>query len=110
MTKIANSGFLRVLKNRILAVFPDSDAFGYWTQKTELIVKQINLEIFISPFIMNCTIALKQTKGFDLADLIQIELNKFNSNQMVSLNKNSVLEHLMHQNPCLSELIAVFDL
>jgi hypothetical protein len=101
---------LRVLKNRRIVVFPDSDAFDHWSQKTELIIKQINLKIFISPFIMNCTIALEQTQGFDLADLIQMELNKSNSNQMVSLNKNSVLEHLKHQNPCLSELIAVFEL
>lgn len=101
---------LCVLKKRQVVVFPDSDAFNEWNEKAKLISKQINLNLIVSPFVMNCTIAMKQTIGFDLADLIQININKPEQIQVNSVVQDTALDKLIQRNPYLSELIRVFDL
>ncbi len=60
---------LKVLKDRKVIVFPDSDAHEEWKTKSNFISKQLNLNLVISTFVMNCTIALDHSIGFDLADL-----------------------------------------
>lgn len=101
---------LRVLKNRHVVVFPDSDAFNEWNEKAKLISKQIKLDLHVSPFVMNCTIGMEQTTGFDLADLIQINMNKPELIQVNTVIQDSALDKLKQRNPNLSELIRVFNL
>ena len=101
---------LRVLKKRHVVIFPDSDAFNEWNEKAKLISKQINLNLHVSPFVMNCTIAMEQTTGFDLADLIQININKLELMQVNTVVQDSALDKLKQRNPYVSELIRVFDL
>jgi hypothetical protein len=59
---------------------------------------------------MNCTIAMEQTTGFDLADLIQINMNKPELTKVNTVVQDSALDKLKQRNPNLSELIRVFDL
>lgn len=101
---------LKVLKNRKVVVFPDSDAFQEWDEKAKFISKQINLHLFVSSFVMNFTIAMNQKSGFDLADLIQINISKPTLNHITNSNQDSALDNLNQRNAYLSELIRVFDL
>lgn len=101
---------LKVLINRKVVVFPDSDAFQEWNEKAKLISKQINIQLIVSSFVMNFTIAMDQKNGFDLADLIQINISKTTLNNITMSNQDSALDNLKQHNPHLSELIRVFDL
>jgi hypothetical protein len=101
---------LRVLKNRNVVFFPDTDAYTEWNEKAKFISKQINLKLYVSPFVMNCTIALEQTNGFDLVDLIQINMNKPEVINIDKVLQDSALDKLKQRNPYVFELIRVFDL
>jgi hypothetical protein len=101
---------LRVLTGRKVVIFPDTDFHKDWTEKSECISKQLNLNLVVSSYLMNCTIAIDQKKGYDLADFKQINLDNANLIQTKNQAINSDLEQLLQQNPNLSELIRVFDL
>lgn len=101
---------LNVLLGRKVIVFPDTDAHNEWAQKVEIISKQINLNIRVSPYLINCTIALDQSKGYDLADLKQINIDYANSIMLDVSIENMNLSRLIQRNPYLSKLISLFDL
>ncbi len=68
------------VKNRRVIAFPDTDFFSIWQQKAIEISKNLSTNIHISYFMMDKTIALDQSKGFDLADGILDNLfNRDNS-------------------------------
>ncbi len=69
---------LKVLSGRKVLVFPDTDAFEEWKKKAGIISKQLNLNLVVSSYLMNCTIALNHSKGYDLADLKQIDIDNAN--------------------------------
>ena len=101
---------LMVLKNRTVIVFPDSDAYNDWLLKSEIISKQINSNFIVSNFIMNSTIALDQSKGYDLVDLIQININENALTPEIGIEQQTPVQKLIERNPNLNELIRVFDL
>ncbi len=101
---------LKVLVGRNVVVFPDTDFHYDWLDKSESISKQINLNLVVSSFLLNCTIAIDQKKGYDLADLKQINLDCTNLVQSNHEPISSHLEQLLQRNPYLFELIRVFDL
>jgi hypothetical protein len=101
---------LKVLTGRKVVVFPDTDFHRNWSERAVSISKQLNLNLVVSPYLVNCTIALDQTNGYDLADFNQINLDLSISFRNKQSSKNSNLERLMQRNPNLSELIRVFDL
>ena len=101
---------LRVLTGRKVVIFPDTDFHKDWTEKSECISKQLNLNLVVSSYLMNCTIAIDQKKGYDLADFKQINLDNANLIQSNNQAINSDLEQLLQRNPNLSELIRVFNL
>lgn len=101
---------LKVLVGRNVVVFPDTDFHYDWLDKSASISKQINLNLVVSSFLLNCTIAIDQKKGYDLADLKQINLDCTNLIQLNHEPINSHLERLSQRNPYLFELIRVFDL
>ncbi len=101
---------LKVLFGRKVVLFPDTDFHAYWTEKADFISKQLNINLVVSKYLMNCTIAIDQNKGYDLADFnqINIDLSTLMANEETSRNSN--LELLIQRNPYLSELIRVFYL
>ena len=101
---------LKVLTGRKVIVFPDTDFHENWSERALAISEQLNLNLVVSPYLVNCTIALDQTNGYDLADFNQInmDLSKLIQDKQPCINSN--LELLMQRNPNLSELIRVFDL
>lgn len=101
---------LRVLIGRKVVIFPDTDFHAYWAEKAKFVTKQFNLNIVVSAYLMNCTISLDQTNGYDLADFNQINMDFSMLIQDNQLSTNLNLERLMQHNPNLSELIRVFDL
>jgi hypothetical protein len=101
---------LKVLVGRNVVVFPDTDFHYDWLDKSASISKQINLNLVVSSFLLNCTIAIDQKMGYDLADLKQINLDCTNLIQLNHEPINSHLERLSQRNPYLFELIRVFDL
>ena len=101
---------IRVLTGRKVVIFPDTDFHKDWTEKSECISKQLNLNLVVSTYLVNCTIALDQKKGYDLADFKQINLDNANLIQSNNQAINSDLEQLLQRNPNLSELIRVFNL
>ena len=76
---------LKVLSGRKVLVFPDTDAFEEWKKKADIISKQLNLNLVVSSYLMNCTIAIDQKKGYDLADFNQIKID--NANLIQPINK-----------------------
>jgi hypothetical protein len=56
------------LKDRKVIAFPDTDFFSIWQQKAKVISKNLNTKIHVSNYMMDRTIGLDQSKGFDLAD------------------------------------------
>jgi hypothetical protein len=101
---------LKVLRGRKVVVFPDTDFHENWSERAVVISEQLNLNLVVSSYLMNCTIAIDQKKGYDLADFKQINLDNANLIQTKNQAINSDLEQLLQQNPNLSELIRVFDL
>lgn len=101
---------LKVLTGRKVVVFPDTDFHKNWSERAVSISKQLNLNLVVSPYLVNCTIALDQTNGYDLADFNQINMDLSMLIQDKQSSKNSNLERLIQRNPNLSELIRVFDL
>ncbi len=101
---------LKVLTGRKVVVFPDTDFHKNWSERAISISKQLNLNVVVSPYLVNCTIALDQTNGYDLADFNQINMDLSMLIQDKQSSTNSNLELLMQRNPHLSELIRVFDL
>ncbi len=101
---------LKVLTGRKVVVFPDTDFHKNWSARAVSISRQLNLNLVVSPYLVNCTIALDQTNGYDLADFNQINMDLFMLIQDKQSSTNSDLEKLIQRNPNLSELIRVFDL
>lgn len=101
---------LKVLRGRKVVVFPDTDFHKNWSERAVAISEQLNLNLVVSPYLVNCTIALDQTNGYDLADFNQINMDLSMLIQDKQPCTNSNLELLMQRNPHLSELIRVFDL
>lgn len=101
---------LKVLKGRKVAVFPDTDAYELWKINAQHISKQINLNLVVSSYLMNCTIAIDQTNGYDLADFKQINIDNAELIHVNTVVQDSALDKLKQRNPYLSELIRVFDL
>ena len=101
---------IKVLLGRNVVVFPDTDFHKEWSEKAKSISKQINLNLVVSDYLINCTISLNQSKGYDLADLKQINLDCANLVQLKNNLKSSDLERLLQRYPNLFELIRVFDL
>ena len=93
-----------------MVVFPDTDFHENWSERAVAINKQFNLNLVVSPYLVNCTIALDQTNGYDLDDFNQINMDLSMLIQDNQLSKNSNLERLIQRNPNLSELTRVFDL
>lgn len=101
---------LKVLIGRKVVIFPDTDAHKEWEIKVEQLSKQLNLDFIVSSYVINCTIALDQSKGYDLADFKQINIDNADSIESNHIAKNKNLECLIKRNPNLSEFIRVFDL
>jgi len=101
---------LKALTGRKVVIFPDTDFHKDWAERSVSISKQLNLILVVSPYLVNCTIALDQKKGYDLADLNQINMDLSMLIPEKQPSTNSNLERLMQRNPNLSELIRVFDL
>jgi hypothetical protein len=101
---------LNVLIGRNVVVFPDTDFHNDWLEKSESIYKQINLNLVVSSFLLNCTIAIDQKKGYDLADLKQINMDLSMLIRVKESCMNINLALLIQRNSYLSELIRVFDL
>lgn len=101
---------IKVLMGRNVVVFPDTDFHFDWSQRAKSISKQFNLNLIVSEYLVNCTISLDQSKGYDLADLDQINVDIANSIKREGESYSNDLLILIQRNPCLFELIRVFDL
>jgi hypothetical protein len=101
---------IKVLMGRNVVVFPDTDFHYDWSQRAKSISKQFNLNLIVSEYLVNCTISLDQSKGYDLADLDQINVDIVSSIKKDSESFSNALLILIQRNPCLSDLIRVFDL
>lgn len=101
---------IRVLVGRKVVVFPDTDFHNDWIKKTQILSKQFNLNLIVSSFLINETIALDHGEGYDLADFKQIEIDNANLTPLKIEPKSPALKKMLLQNPNLAELIRVFDL
>jgi hypothetical protein len=61
---------LEVLKNRRIIIFPDTNAFGYWTNKLEDIKKYITKECYINSFLQNNATENEIEEGIDIVDYL----------------------------------------
>jgi hypothetical protein len=60
----------RVLIDRIVTLYPDSDAFEVWKQKADVLSKNIRCELTVSDYLEKTLPIEQKKKGIDIADIL----------------------------------------
>lgn len=92
------------LEGRIVVLFPDLNGFDLWSQKVKELSRLMPGTCFkVSDLLEKNATESERENGLDIADYLIEQRNP-------ATQEENVMQLLVKKNPCLSELIKVFDL